>query len=80
MNHDACHATETFYLAGQNLAGSYETDDEKLVRTRTNSWFDEYKNCNMNEIRMHSSLYNAAGYVQSDTIYIHIINFVEKNQ
>lgn len=64
MNHDACHTTKTFPYAGQNLGGSYATDDTQVVKDVVASWTNEYNETTMNDINSFSTLKNAAGYVQ----------------
>lgn len=52
-----------FYLAGQNLALTGASENEyNIAQTRPDTWFSEYVNADMAEIRSHSSLAGAHGY------------------
>lgn len=64
IEHDQCQSTQVFYLAGQNLAKSGDAENDWIVGTRPAKWFSEYENGDMEEIRSHSSLKGANGYVR----------------
>lgn len=63
IEHDQCQSTQTFYLAGQNLAQTGDADIEWIVESRPSNWFKEYVYADMSEIRSHRSLKGARGYV-----------------
>lgn len=63
FGHDQCQSTRMFYLAGQNLALTGASENEyNIAQTRPDTWFSEYVNADMAEIRSHSSLVGANGY------------------
>lgn len=61
MNHDKCHNTPPFYLAGQNLAGNYDKDPAELAKVSTHNWFKEHPRAELSDIKEHTRLSTSEG-------------------
>lgn len=58
MKHDLCRSTTDYKYSGQNLAMYQTTGNVNLTKQIIHgieSWFDEYKNANMEQIRSYPS-------------------------
>lgn len=48
---DVCRSTHKFWVAGQNLAIHDEDEDTFIAGWAPGHWFDEYPECNLDNIR-----------------------------
>lgn len=51
MEHDRCHNTRLFQLAGQNLFTLDSIDEKFVIENSTSAWFAEYAFNSLDNIR-----------------------------